>query len=79
MKDHMEIEKRAVMLLAQLVAEAECETNEDRANVMMKMASVCGVSMCRVVGHSEAVLRMQGTTDFILSIQAINKSKEAGL
>lgn len=42
-----------------------CQTNEDVANVLMKLVSVCGVGMCAVVGHADAVARMQSTTNFI--------------
>jgi len=39
--------------------------HKDVANVLMKLASVCGVGMCAVSGHDDAVARMQGVTDFI--------------
>ena len=47
------------------VNSCNCDTNEDAANVLMKLLSVCGVSMVALVGYSDAVDRMQGTTDFI--------------
>jgi hypothetical protein len=47
-----------------------CQSHEDVANVLMKLASMCGLGMCAVVGHDEAVARMQGTTDYIAAAQA---------
>ena len=55
-----------------------CKTSEDVANVLMKLVSVCGCGMCVVVGNVDAVARMQGTTDFIKSLEgAIWKSEKA--
>lgn len=42
-----------------------CEDEQDVANVLMKLSSMCGLGMCAVVGHVEAVDRLQGTTDCI--------------
>lgn len=46
-----------------------CEDAQDVANVLMKLASMCGLGMCATVGRQEAVARMQGTTDFIANAQ----------
>ena len=68
------IEQKDAELLAQekmqeFVNACGCNTNADVANALMKLASVCGVGMCAVVGRAEAVLRMQGTADFIAATQ----------
>lgn len=47
------------------VAQCGCMTTQDLANVLMKLASMCGIGMAAVVGQEEAVSRMQGTTDHI--------------
>jgi hypothetical protein len=60
-----EAEKFAKQHMTDYVNACNCKTQEDVANVLMKLASVCGVGMCAVVGHADAVARMQGTTDFI--------------
>lgn len=73
MKDHKDVEEQAIMTARQLVSYADCATNQDKANVLMKLVSVCGVEMCRLVGFSEAIARMQGTTNFIYSLSAKGK------
>lgn len=52
------------------VAACACGSAEDVANVLMKLASMCGLGMCAVVGHADAVQRLQGTTDYIATTQA---------
>ena len=47
-----------------------CETRQHVADALMKMASMCGLGMCAVVGMDEAVARLQGTTDYIATTQA---------
>lgn len=47
-----------------------CRDKQDVANVLMKLASMCGLGMCAVVGQPEAVSRLQGTTDYIAKSQA---------
>ena len=42
-----------------------CRNEQDVANVLMKLASMCGLGMCAVVGQPEAASRMQGTADYI--------------
>jgi hypothetical protein len=69
-KDHKDVEENAIMVARQLISYAECATEQDKANVLMKLVSVCGVEMCRTVGFSEAITRMQGTTDFIANLPA---------
>lgn len=51
------------------VKQCECRDTEDVANVLMMLSSMCGLGMCAVVGRSEAVSRMQGTTDYIAKSQ----------
>lgn len=58
-------EKLAINVVQDYVNQCDCETNEDVANVLMKLASVCGISICAVVGKHEAVARMEGTAEFI--------------
>ncbi|WP_446807994.1 hypothetical protein ACH50O_11805 [Methylomonas sp. 2BW1-5-20] len=70
MKDHKDVEEQAIMVARQLISYSECATEQDKANVLMKLVSVCGVEMCRTVGFSEAITRMQGTTDFIANLPA---------
>ena len=47
-----------------------CRNEQDVANVLMKLASMCGLGMCAVVGQAEAVARLQGTTDHVARTQA---------
>lgn len=42
-----------------------CETEEDMANVLMKLFSMCGLAMVAVSGHSEGVARMVATVEYI--------------
>lgn len=42
-----------------------CNTAEDVGNALMKLVSMCGLGMCAVGGKSDAVARLQGTTDYI--------------
>ena len=60
-----EAEKLAKQHMTDYVNACNCQTQEDVANVLMKLASVCGVGMCAVVGYADSVARMQGITDFI--------------
>lgn len=53
-----EAEKRAHELIEQYVNAASCDTIEDVANVLMKLASLTGLAMAAVVGRDEAVGRM---------------------
>lgn len=47
------------------INECQCGSEKDIANVLMKLASMCGLAMCAVVGQEDAVNRMQGTTNRI--------------
>lgn len=47
-----------------------CRNEQDVANVLMKLASMCGLGMCAVVGHGEATNRMRGTAEYIATTQA---------
>lgn len=49
---------------------------EDAANVLMKLASMCGLAMCAVVGQEEAVNRMQGATNHISRAENSSWKKE---
>lgn len=60
-----EAEALARQHMADYVNSCACQTNEDVANVLMKLASVCGVSMCAVVGYRDAVARLEGVAGFI--------------
>lgn len=58
-------ETLAKQAMTDYVNACHCQTEEDVANVLMKLVSLCGVGMVAVVGHADAVARMQGTTDYI--------------
>ncbi|WP_445372707.1 hypothetical protein ACH518_09475 [Methylomonas sp. HW2-6] len=60
-----EAEILAKQAMTDYVNACHCQTEEDVANVLMKLASICGIGMVAVVGHADAVARMQGTTDYI--------------
>ena len=60
-----EAENLANKTVSEYVRKCECETHEDVANVVMQLASKCGLVMCSSVGQEEAVSRMQGTTNYI--------------
>lgn len=53
-----EAEKRAHDVIEKFVNDAGCEHTGDVANVLMKLASMCGLAMVAVVGRSEASARM---------------------
>lgn len=59
------------------VNECECRDHQDVANVLMKLASSCGIAMIAVVGKEEAVDRMQETTDFVASSDIKFKAERA--
>lgn len=63
-------EELAQTLMQDYVKACKCNTPDDVANVLMKLASMCGLGMCAVVGQPEAVARLQGTTDYIAKTQA---------
>lgn len=60
-----EAQKRAQQLVEQYVADAGPEDMHDAANLLMKLASVVGLTLVQAAGHKEAVARMQGTVDYI--------------
>lgn len=60
-----EAEALARQHMTDYVNSCNCQTEEDVANVLMKLVSVCGIGMCAVVGNADAVARMQGTTNFV--------------
>ncbi|MDD4926934.1 MAG: hypothetical protein PHF58_10580 [Methylotenera sp.] len=60
-----EAEALAKKHLQDYVNACGCNTTEDAANALMKMASLCGVFMCAMVGQAEAVARLEGTAAFI--------------
>lgn len=63
-------EALAQAVMQDYVKACQCDTHEDVANALMKLASMCGLGMCAVVGQPEAVARLQGTTDYIARTQA---------
>lgn len=62
-------EREAEVLAKKLVSEylnaCKLDTQEQAADPLMKLASVCGVMMCATVGQKEAVARLEGTAAFI--------------
>lgn len=60
-----EAEALAKQHMTEYVNSCGCQTNEDVANVLMKLASMCGVGMCAVVGYRDAVARLEGVAGFI--------------
>jgi len=56
--------------LEDYVNKCGCENTQDVANVLMKLASMCGLGMCAVVGRGESVDRMRQTADHIAKAQA---------
>lgn len=62
-----EAEKLANKTVEDYVNACGCQNEQDVANVLMKLASMCGLGMCAVVGQDEAVARLQGTTNHIAS------------
>jgi hypothetical protein len=65
-----EAEVLANQAVQEFVNKCDCKNTQDVANVLMKLASMCGLAMCAVVGRDEAVDRMQGTTNYIEKAQA---------
>lgn len=73
-----EAEVMAHQTVEDYVNKCGCMNTEDVANVLMKLASLCGLAMCAVVGRDEAVDRLQGTTNYIAKAQA-GKHWNAGM
>lgn len=65
-----ECEALAQKVMQEYVNACGCQNTQDVANVLMKMVSMCGLGMCATVGQTEAVARLQGTTDYIAKAQA---------
>lgn len=65
-----EAEVLAHQTLEEFVNKCGCMNTQDVANVLMKLASMCGLGMCAVVGRDEAVDRLQQTTDYVAKAQA---------
>ena len=63
-------ETLAQAMMQDYVKACDCQSVDDVANALMKLASMCGLGMCAVVGQPEAVARLQGTTDYIARTQA---------
>jgi hypothetical protein len=55
----------AKRMVTEYINTCECDTEQDVANVLMKLSSMCGMTMCAVVGHEEAFARMDGTAKYI--------------
>lgn len=64
-----EVEPLAQQMMQDYVKACGCDSTQDVANVLMKLVSMCGLGMCATVGQSEAVDRLQGTTDYIARAQ----------
>ena len=45
------------------------QTREDAGNALMKLASMCGLCMCAIVGNEDAVDRLNGTVKRISRAQ----------
>jgi hypothetical protein len=65
-----EAEALATKTVQDYVNACGCGNKQDVANALMKLASMCGLGMCAVVGQPEAVSRLQGTTNYIAKTQA---------
>jgi hypothetical protein len=72
-----ECEALAHKTVEEYVNQCGCQNNQDVANVLMKMASMCGLAVCAVVGQPEAVERLTGTTNYIAQSQAGKQWKQA--
>ena len=72
-----EADKLAQEALQDYVNKCQCESDQDAANVIMKMTSLCGMAMCALVGHAEAVERMVDTTEYVNQTQAGKTWKRA--
>lgn len=62
-------EKLAQKTMQDYVEQCKCNSNEDVANVLMKLVSMCGLGMCAVSGREDAVSRLQGATNYIATTQ----------
>lgn len=69
-------EELANKKVQEYVNACHCNTHQDVANVLMKLASMCGLAMCAVVGQEEAAARMEGTAVFIAKAEAGRNWKE---
>jgi hypothetical protein len=65
-----QVESLAQQVMQDYVQACGCANVQDVGNVLMKLASICGLGMCATVGQEEAVDRLQGTTDYIAKVQA---------
>lgn len=72
-----EAEALANKTVEDFVNQCACRNEQDVANVLMKLASMCGLGMCAVVGQEEAARRMQGTTNHIAGKQHSTEWKKA--
>lgn len=70
MLNQKQAEDLAQQVMQDYVNACGCNSEQDVANVLMKLASMCGLGMCAVVGQPEAVARLQGTTDYIAKTRA---------
>jgi hypothetical protein len=77
MIDSKSAEALAQQFMQDYVNKCDCKTQQDVANVLMKLTSMCGLGMCAVVGRAEAVSRLEGTAQYIAKAQAgVNWKKE---
>lgn len=64
-------EVMAGAIITQYVNDCGCATQEDVANVLMKLASMCGLGMSAVVGREDAVQRLLGTAQWVQKTQQV--------
>ncbi len=72
-----EAEILANKTVQEYVHSCQCDNEQDVANVLMKLVSMCGLDLCAVVGQPEAVDRLQGTTNYIAKTQKGKHWKKA--
>ena len=70
-----EAEELAKATIENYVSNCHCGDAQDIADVLMKLASMCGLAMCAVVGHIEASERMQDTAKYISEYTKLPKTK----
>ena len=54
-----------------------CNNEKDVSNVLMKLASMCGLGMAAVAGRDDAVARLMGTAAHIQKTQPVAPWKKA--
>lgn len=59
-----EIDELAETFLKNYIKSCHCNSRQDVANVLMKMALFCGAGMCTVVGYAEGIERIEGVARY---------------